>query len=342
MFCGYCGKENSEEYSFCTGCGKPLDRGTTDKTFQSEDKEKKYESSPQYTQDVEYNETNPIDQSIELKSKLDVPTISHQEEQNFETHEESLPKSKYKSVKFWKHCDWPWQARSLDGENILGSYGTELEAAEAVAKFHGITVDVLLEGDFNLTEDEKASINSTIDELWNAPPKKTLPTEDSEGDDKNDDLTVIASFGKCMEEDDSFVVFKDVKKLPYPREVILKSLCRQISIIKNDKLCEQMKVGLLFLASYQEGVGDENLYMSGFDIQQLIGKTAKEYTPEQLRELPAEETSKIAKKFTENFTENSEAIEHQKKKYEHFKKLCEKDQVEFYNLIGHSWPPTLP
>ena len=96
--------------------------------------------------------------------------------------------------------------------------------------------------------------------------------EYAQGDDKNDDLTVIASFGKCMEEDDSFVVFKDVKKLPYPREVILKSLCRQISITKNDKLCEQMKVGLLFLASYQEGVGDENLYMSGFNIQQLIEK----------------------------------------------------------------------
>ena len=153
------------------------------------------------------------------------------------------------------------------------------------------------------------------------------------------DLTVIASFGKCMEEDDSFVVFKDVKKLPYPREVILKSLCRQISITKNDKLCDQMKVGLLFLASYQEGVGDENLYMSGFDIQQLI-ESAKEYTPEQLMELPAEEKSKIAKNFTEKFIDNSEAIEHQKKKYEHFKKICEKDQEEFYNLIGCSWLPT--
>jgi len=154
MFCGYCGKEISEDYSFCTGCGKPLDRGTTDQTFQSEDKEKKYESSPQDTQDVEYNETNPLDQSIELKPELDIPTIFHQEEQNFETHEESLPTSKYISVKFWKHCDWPWQARSLDGENILGTYGTELEAAEAVAKFHGITVDVLLEEGINLTEDE--------------------------------------------------------------------------------------------------------------------------------------------------------------------------------------------
>jgi uncharacterized RDD family membrane protein YckC len=25
MFCGYCGKENDEGYSFCIGCGKPLD-----------------------------------------------------------------------------------------------------------------------------------------------------------------------------------------------------------------------------------------------------------------------------------------------------------------------------
>ena len=57
-------------------------------------------------------------------------------------------------------------------------------------------------------------------------------------------------------------------------------------------------------------------------------------------ELPAEEKSKIAKNFTEKFIDNSEAIEHQKKKYEHFKKLCEKDQEEFYNLIGCSWLPT--
>ena len=165
--------------------------------------------------------------------------------------------------------------------------------------------------------------------------------EYAQGDDKNDDLTVIASFGKCMEEDEDLTVFKDVKKLPYPREVILESLCRQISITKNDKLFDHMKVGLLFLASYQEGVGDENLHMGGFDIRQLLG-SAKEFTPEQIRELPAEEASKLMKNFTEKFTENSEAIEHQKKQYEHFKKLCEKDQEEFYNLIGCSWPPTLP
>ena len=186
MFCGYCGKENFKDYSFCIGCGKPLDRVTTDQTFQSEDKEKKYESSPQDTQDVEYNETNPLDQSIELKPELDIPTIFHQEEQNFETHEESLPTSKYKSVKFWKHCNWPWQAISLDGKNILGAYGTELEAAEAVAKFHGITVDILLEEGISLMEDEKALIKSkstpspmSVDELWNTPPKESPSTEDS-------------------------------------------------------------------------------------------------------------------------------------------------------------------
>jgi hypothetical protein len=186
MFCGYCGKKNSEDYSFCAECGKPLDRGTTDKTFQSEDKEKKYESSPQDTHDVEYNETNPLDNSIELNPELDIPTIFHQEERNFETHEENFPTSKYQSVKFWKHCDWPWQAISLDGKNIIGTYGTELEAAEAVAKFHGITVDILLEEGINLTEDEKALIKSkstpsliSIDELWDAPPKKISSPEDS-------------------------------------------------------------------------------------------------------------------------------------------------------------------
>ena len=57
------------------------------------------------------------------------------------------------------------------------------------------------------------------------------------GIDGNDDLSIIAAFGKCMEEDDGgFNTIKDVKKLPYPKEVILESFCRQFSIEKNDKL----------------------------------------------------------------------------------------------------------
>jgi len=28
MFCGYCGKENAKDYSFCAGCGKPLESAT--------------------------------------------------------------------------------------------------------------------------------------------------------------------------------------------------------------------------------------------------------------------------------------------------------------------------
>ena len=40
MFCGYCGKENSKDYSFCAGCGKPLEGGTPNQPTQPEDNSK--------------------------------------------------------------------------------------------------------------------------------------------------------------------------------------------------------------------------------------------------------------------------------------------------------------
>ena len=114
MFCGYCGKENSKDYSFCAGCGKPLEGDTPNQSTQPEDNSKNLNTSSQGHQEVKSNEEN-------------------------------IPESKYLSVTWWKECAWPWQARSLDGRTLLGSYETKEKAADVVAKFHGIDrIDLLM------------------------------------------------------------------------------------------------------------------------------------------------------------------------------------------------------
>jgi hypothetical protein len=114
MFCGYCGKENLEEYSFCAGCGKPLESGT-------------------------------LDQSLQMKEIPSNPNAHNQERQDTKNPEVIIPRSKYLSVTWWKESPWPWQARSLDEGNLLGSYETEVKAAEVIAKFHGIDrIDLLI------------------------------------------------------------------------------------------------------------------------------------------------------------------------------------------------------
>jgi hypothetical protein len=105
MFCGYCGKENAKDYSFCSGCGKPLEKGAHNHSIKPE---------------------NTFEENTDTNSFKD-----------------SSPRSKYISVNWWKDCEWPWQASSLSGE-VLGTYKTEIEAAMVVAKYHEINTDDLL------------------------------------------------------------------------------------------------------------------------------------------------------------------------------------------------------
>ncbi len=123
MFCGYCGKENADDYSFCSKCGKPL------------------------KSDVRNKDTHSTSTSIP-------PSDTHQENPDTKTHKSDIPQSNYISVHWWKDCEWPWQAKSLDDKELLGNYETDLEAAEAVAKFHGISRMYLLAIPFS-TESEK-------------------------------------------------------------------------------------------------------------------------------------------------------------------------------------------
>ncbi len=105
MFCGYCGKENAKDYSFCSGCGKPLEKGAHNHSIKPE---------------------NTFEENTDTNSFKD-----------------SSPRSKYISVNWWKDSMWPWQASSLSGE-VLGTYMTEIEAAKVVAKYHEINIDDLL------------------------------------------------------------------------------------------------------------------------------------------------------------------------------------------------------
>jgi hypothetical protein len=141
MFCGYCGKKNLKEYSFCVGCGKPLESGT-------------------------------LDQSLQMKETPSNPNAHNQERQDTKSPEVIIPRSKYLSVIWWKESPWPWQARSLDEGNLLGSYETEEKAAEVIAKFHGIDrIDLLI-----ITGDSDKKKEDLLQKLRN---KKTVEKEKS-------------------------------------------------------------------------------------------------------------------------------------------------------------------
>jgi hypothetical protein len=190
MFCGYCGKDNAKEYIFCTGCGKPLEKETTDQHNQQEYETEKCKDLPQENKDVK----NHLEKPTQTKYIFEIPKTSPEKNQDITILKKEVPQSNYISVNFWKHCEWPWQAWTLDEGNLLGAYGTELEAAISVANFHGINVADLWEGS-QLTEDEvvekkrllivKALEKSksrpspvSSDDIWNAPTKQSPSTED--------------------------------------------------------------------------------------------------------------------------------------------------------------------
>ena len=147
MFCGYCGKQNAEDYRFCTGCGKPLESGTPDQPAKIEGESKNLNALPHDNQETK-------------------------------SGEESVPQSKYLSVSWWKDCEWPWQARSLDGRTLLGSYETEVKAAEVVAKHHGVNIaDLLTERQTSEIEREENRcllLKRVLDKNNNLP-KKSKP-----------------------------------------------------------------------------------------------------------------------------------------------------------------------
>ena len=160
MFCGYCGKENADDYSFCSKCGKPLKSDVQNKDTHSTSTPIPPSDTHQEKLDTETHKADiPLKSDVQNKDIQSTPksiisTDTHQENSDTETHKSDTPQSHYISVHWWKDCEWPWQAKSLDDKELLGNYETELEAAKAVAKFHGTNRINLLANPLS-TESEK-------------------------------------------------------------------------------------------------------------------------------------------------------------------------------------------
>jgi hypothetical protein len=193
MFCGYCGnKVNSSEHRFCTSCGKPL-KDQEASVLDNQDVEDEYlvspESAPPEVPSIADECISPKEEpeekhlsSYELPPSEVLPDTyesihsdikpegeSIQENQNIQNSENNVPQSKYLSVTWWKESPWPWQARSLDARTLLGSYETEVEAADVVAKFHGIDRMDLMMAAVDSEKEEELQYKlrkKIIDEQW--------------------------------------------------------------------------------------------------------------------------------------------------------------------------------
>lgn len=78
---------------------------------------------------------------------------------------------------------------------------------------------------------------------------------------------IIADYGAFVERNPSGGgQIWDVKCLPYGKEAILDALCLEIVREHDEKRVEVLKVGALFLADYQDGVGDQPISMLGVDL----------------------------------------------------------------------------
>ncbi len=130
----------------------------------------------------------------------------------------------------------------------------------------------------------------------------------------------IKEFGTCLADsarDDSHI--KDVSKLPFPKNEIIESLTREWKRAKGHDRKEILETGAYHLAFYQEGVGVEDLYMTGMDTKKYMKEVEK---------FPKEEQGMLLVKKL-----NSEEVKEHKKKWEHFNKLCEKDVTRITEMI---------
>lgn len=81
-------------------------------------------------------------------------------------------------------------------------------------------------------------------------------------------VRIIADFGEFIERNPpgGGDQIWDVKCLPHAKEAILDAICVEIMREDDEKRIEALKIGALFLANYQEGIGDQPLSMLGVDL----------------------------------------------------------------------------
>ena len=79
-----------------------------------------------------------------------------------------------------------------------------------------------------------------------------------------DDLADMMAQGRTRP-----LAFYDVSLLPYSKEIILKAIEREILREPSDARIELLKVGALFLTTFQEGIGSKPLFELGLDLDEL-------------------------------------------------------------------------
>ncbi len=148
------------------------------------------------------------------------------------------------------------------------------------------------------------------------------------------DTYVIKEFAKCIEKSarDSGDI-KDASKLPFPREEILLSLIRRWKIEEDEKQREWLECGGIYLAYYQEGVGVEDLYTAGMDMDKYMKEIGMDMVKDmkELEKIPKEEREGKGMLFAKKL--DSDEVNEHRKKWEHFNKLCEKDRIIFQGFI---------
>ena len=243
-------------------------------------------------------------------------------------HNESLkdgkPKSKYISVTWWKDCEWPWQARSLDGQALLGSYETAEKAAEVVARHHGINrLDLMMNDQITETEREEkreallkrllekntsksnnnasslkkesAEIKEVVDKIAGVQADSTKIEYDEASDED-----IAVEYGRFIESNYRVDKIWDVSKLPYPKERIMTALIR---LYAKETTSEYHKTAMantfIMLSQFQEGVGSKVLCPFGAENAEdlELGETGDVYGIDKSMRIL--EANKIYEKYNE-------------------------------------------
>jgi hypothetical protein len=99
MFCGYCGRQNAEDYRFCVGCGKPLENDTPNHITKLENMTEDPTASPQDNQKAKSPEES-VPQS-EIKEHFEASAIRESMEPKI-LHADSKTMQAEPSVSFYK------------------------------------------------------------------------------------------------------------------------------------------------------------------------------------------------------------------------------------------------
>lgn len=139
--------------------------------------------------------------------------------------------------------------------------------------------------------------------------KHALSSPEFKFKDSNEVINVLADFGEFVADlndfEDGGIAYYDVKKLPHPKEKIIKAFSYGLQFPDNDYK-EKVKVVFLSLPYFQKNVGDEPVYIINNKLNDEIIKTAGSNDIKKIKEnakkfLGDEKTQKKKKELDEIF-----------------------------------------